>query len=445
MSNNPNTPPQSSTQPQRPPVSNSGPPPPRPPTASPQPIVAKPSTTAQPAPLKPSFEGEGWKPLPKKLKIFGNLLSEVVNKGICMYCGACIASCPIDILFHSDKEEPIMRGTCAVCQVCYYSCPRIELPLADVERRVFGRERTPEEAILGINIGRYSAKAKDPELLRAAQDGGAGTALLLYALDQKIIDYAVVSGYSFKDPYRPEPQIASTREDLIKTAGSRYTPGGQVGGLGEIAIPNRGSTNSQEERLAVVGLPCELQGMWRMTTHWIATPKLAKNVVFTIGLFCSKVFDYQKMMVDYVQGTRGIDLGTVTKVNIKKNRLLVYAVDRLAIDEPVEVLAHAAREECNICVDYSAELADIAVGAIGSAAGWSTVLTRTPRGEDILNGAVESGYLEMKKLDPAGKAIKFLETLCERKRLRDPSAYIRHSTAFARPEPKLMILEAPTK
>jgi coenzyme F420 hydrogenase subunit beta len=182
-----------------------------------------------------------------------------------------------------------------------------------------------------------------------------------------------------------------------------------------------------------------------MNTHWIAAPKLGRNLVFTIGLFCSKVFDYQKMMVDYVQGTRGIDLGTVTKVNIKKNRLLVYAGDRLAIDEPVEVLAHAAREECNICVDYSAELADIAVGAIGSAAGWSTVLTRTPRGEDILNGAVESGYLEMKKLDPAGKAIRFLETLCERKRLRDPSAYIRHSTAFARPEPKLMPLEVPAK
>src|SRR5881397_2232063 len=246
------------------------------PAASPVP-AGKPAAppTPTPPPLKSSVEGEGWKPLPKKLKIFGNLVSEVVNKGICMYCGACIASCPIDILFHSDKEEPIMRGTCAVCQVCYYSCPRIELPLADVERRVFGRERTPEEAILGINIGRYSAMAKDPELHKAAQDGGAGTALLLYALDQKIIDYAVVSGYSFKDPYRPEPQIASTREDLIKTAGSRYTPGGQVGGLGEIAIPNRGSTNSQEERLAVVGLPCELQSMWRMTTHWIATPKLA--------------------------------------------------------------------------------------------------------------------------------------------------------------------------
>src|SRR2546425_351669 len=359
MSNNPNIPSQSSSQPQKAPVSSPGPPPPKPPTASLQPpIAAKPATTAQPAPLKPSFEGEGWRPLPKKLKIFGNLLSEVVNKGICMY-------------------------------------------------------------------------------------GGAGTALLLYALDQKIIDYAVVSGYSFKDPYRPEPQIASTREDLIKTAGSRYTPGGQVGGLGEIAIPNRGSTNSQEERLAVVGLPCELQGMWRMTTHWIATPKLAKNVVFTMGLFCSKVFDYQKMMVDYVQGKRGIDLRTITKVNVKKARLLVYVGEKLVIDEPVEAVAFSAREECNVCIDYSAELADIAIGAIGSATGWTTILTRTPRGEEIVNGAAKAGYLELKPISEKG--LKFVEKLCMMKRRRDPSVYMRNETSVPKPEPSLVALEIPVK
>src|SRR5436309_13218649 len=106
-----------------------------------------------------------------------------------------------------------------------------------------------------------------------------------------------------------------------------------------------------------------------MHTRLKAATKLGRNLIFTNGLICSKIFDYQKMMVDYVQGARSINLGTVTKVNIKKNRLLIYTGDRLAIDEPVEVIAHAAREECNICVDYSDELADIAVGAIGSASG----------------------------------------------------------------------------
>ncbi|HEX9196733.1 MAG TPA: coenzyme F420 hydrogenase/dehydrogenase beta subunit N-terminal domain-containing protein, partial [Candidatus Bathyarchaeia archaeon] len=135
-----------------------------------------------PQTLKPSAEGEGWKARPIRLKIFGNLITEVVKKGICMYCGACIASCPIDILFHSDNEEPIMRGTCAACQVCYYSCPRIELPVAEIERRIFGRERTADEAILGVHIGSYSVRAKDPEIVANAQDGGAVSALMLYAL-----------------------------------------------------------------------------------------------------------------------------------------------------------------------------------------------------------------------------------------------------------------------
>jgi len=396
-------------------------------------------------PLKPSAEGEGWKARPIKLKIFGNLISEVVNKGICMYCGACIASCPIDILFHSDNEEPIMRGTCAACQVCYYSCPRIELPVAEIEERIFGRARTPNEAVLGVHIGAYSVRSKDPDIIKRAQDGGAVSSLLQYALEKKIIDYALVSGFTSQNPWKPAPKIARTKQELVENAGSEYTPGGQVGGLAEIAVPNRSTVSFQEERLALVGLPCELQGFWRMNTHWIAAPKLGRNLVFTIGLFCSKVFDFQKMMVDYVQGTRGIDLRTVTKVNIKKNRMLVYTGERLAIDEPVEVVAHAAREECNICVDYSAELADISVGAIGSAAGWSTVLTRTPRAEDILRGAEETGYIEVKPMDPVGKGIKFLEKLCEKKRLRDPSAYIRQATAYPRPEPKLMPLEVPVK
>ncbi len=391
------------------------------------PKPATPVAAPQIVPLKSTVEGEGWKARPIKLKIFGNLIQEVVNKNLCMYCGACIASCPIDILFHSEKEEPVMRGTCAACQVCYYSCPRIELPVAEIEQQVF-------------HVGAYSVKSKDPDVVKRAQDGGAVTSLLLYALDRKIIDYAVNSGLTSDKPWRPEPQIARTKEDLLNHAGSRYTPGGQVGGLAEVAIPNRSVVNFQEERIALVGLPCELQGSWRMGTHWIAAPKLARNLVFTIGLFCSKVFDYQKMMVDYVQGKRGIDLSNVTKVNIKRIRLLVYTGDKLAIDEPVEALAGAAREECNVCVDYSAELADIAVGAIGSSPGWSTVITRSPRGDEILRGAVESGYLDMKPLDPIGKGIKFLEKLCEKKRLRDPSAYLRHQTAFPKPEPTLVPL-----
>jgi len=43
---------------------------------------------------------------------------------------------------------------------------------------------------------------KDPAIMAKAQDGGATTAFLLYALDKKLIDYALVSGFSAYDPWR---------------------------------------------------------------------------------------------------------------------------------------------------------------------------------------------------------------------------------------------------
>jgi coenzyme F420 hydrogenase subunit beta len=397
--------------------------------------------TPQVAGMKSSVESQGWKARPIKLKIFGSLVAEIISKDLCMYCGACIASCPIDILFHSEKEEPVMHGTCAACQVCYYSCPRIELPVAEIEERLFGRARRPDEAILGVHIGLYSVRSKDPEVLKRAQDGGAATSILIYALEHGIIDYALVSGYSAYDPWKPEPLLAKTREEVLNSAGSRYTPGGQVGGTSEIAWPNRARGFAEEYKIAVVGLPCEIQGLSRMNSQWLAGPKLGKNLVFTIGLFCSVVFNYDEMMVDYVQQKRGIDLKTVTNVNVKRGRLLIRSGDKLLLDEPVDAIAHAAREECAVCVDYPAELADISVGAKGSAPGWTTVITRSSIGESILRGAVEAGYLETKTLDPAGAGIAYLKRLCSKKRLRDSSHYLRHETAFPKPEPKLIPLE----
>ncbi|MBN1455231.1 MAG: Coenzyme F420 hydrogenase/dehydrogenase, beta subunit C-terminal domain, partial [Methanomicrobia archaeon] len=45
--------------------------------------------------------------------------------------------------------------------------------------------------------------------------------------------------------------------------------------------------------------------------------------------------------------------------------------------------------------DYTAELADISVGSVGSEPGWSTVLTRTAPGEHLLLGARAKGYVEV--------------------------------------------------
>jgi coenzyme F420 hydrogenase subunit beta len=51
-------------------------------------------------------------------------------------------------------------------------------------------------------------------------------------------------------------------------------------------------------------------------------------------------------------------------------------------------------ECCLHCTDYFAEFADIAVGGFGSPEGWSTIITRSEKGDRLLNEAHEKGFLE---------------------------------------------------
>jgi coenzyme F420-reducing hydrogenase beta subunit len=69
-----------------------------------------------------------------------------------MICGACVASCPINVLNVNVNEEPAIKGPCAACQVCYYSCPRLELPIDEIEYFLFGRTRKPEEESIGPDM-----------------------------------------------------------------------------------------------------------------------------------------------------------------------------------------------------------------------------------------------------------------------------------------------------
>jgi len=55
-----------------------------------------------------------------------------------------------------------------------------------------------------INIGRLLCQAKDSGTPQGAQDGVPGL-LSFGMLWTRDIDYAVVSGYSFKDPYGRAP------------------------------------------------------------------------------------------------------------------------------------------------------------------------------------------------------------------------------------------------
>jgi coenzyme F420 hydrogenase subunit beta len=351
-----------------------------------------------------------------------------------MMCGACVASCPINVLNVNVNEEPVIRGPCAACQVCYYSCPRLELPLDEIEYFLFGRTQKPEEESLGIYRNIYSARALDEEVWHAGQDGGTVIALMTHALQIGMINCFATSDFTKSDSVfvlgsglalKTVPVVGDTAADLIRTAGSKYTHGGVLGVVSDAAA------SYPDARVGLVALPCELQGLWRMHTAIQATAKFGGSwirggrPVLSIGLFCSKVYTYDKLVTEFIQQKHGIDPLKITRTVIKRNRFKVYIGPDMVLEVSTKELEPYVSEPCNYCIDYAAELSDISVGANGSADGWTTVIVRSELGQKLFESAVKAKAIEAIPFEQAKPGISLVVKLSnKKKRERDPY-YIR--------------------
>ncbi|NOZ82446.1 MAG: hypothetical protein GXN98_01305, partial [Euryarchaeota archaeon] len=69
-----------------------------------------------------------------------------------------------------------------------------------------------------------------------------------------------------------------------------------------------------------------------------------------------------------------------------------------------------------VCLDFSAELADLSVGAVGTPPKYSTVIVRTKRGLELLREAESSGYVEVKHISEVKPGTKLVEKLTKEKR-----------------------------
>jgi len=61
-------------------------------------------------------------------------------------------------------------------------------------------------------------------------------------------------------------------------------------------------------------------------------------------------------------------------------------------------------------------LSSATVGSIGSQAGWSSVITRSKKGEEIFHGAVDAGLIEFQNLKDVKPGLGLLERIAATKR-----------------------------
>jgi len=261
--------------------------------------------------------------------------------------------------------------------------------------------------VLGNYKQAVAARSTDPDILRKSQDGGIVTQLFAYALDAGIIDGAIVAGQS-DEPFKPEPMVATTREELLAARGTRYSISPNMSLIKEV------TRSYGLDKVGVVGTPCQMQALRKGQLYPVGLRDVADKIALAVGIFCMENFPYQGIL-QLVEDHGATALENVSKLDIGKGKFWIYTERGATVQLPLKVTHKYEQPGCHVCLDYVANLADISTGSVGTPDGWSTVFVRSAKGDDIWSKAIAAGAFETKPIDSVKPGLELVTKLATEK------------------------------
>lgn len=321
------------------------------------------------------------------MKTFEDLINEVQAPGLCHRCGGCVTFCTAinyGALKLSDQGAPQYEDEdkCIECGLCYSICPEIS-ELEEETKKVAGWV-PPIGSVIETSV----ARSNDPLIRKKATDGGVVTALLVHLFDRGHIDGAIVTRQS--GPFQREPLLATTRHEIINAAGFYFDSSHGMDHFGHdysTYSPSvqefRPMMQKELRRVAMVGTPCQIKALRKMEAMGIVP---SDSIKYTLGLFCSGNFLFDEAERNKLESIAKIRWDAVRKINIKEE-LIIHLNTGEKKTIPLDKIDFMKRYACRYCSDYASEYADISFGGIGADEGWTTVMTRSPRGRAIFADA----------------------------------------------------------
>jgi coenzyme F420 hydrogenase subunit beta len=166
-----------------------------------------------------------------------------------------------------------------------------------------------------------------------------------------------------------------------------------------------------EGRYALVALPCHLHALHKYVK---VTPKLRGRVALTIGLYCN--ISFEPFVFDELCESKGTKPEDIKDLDFRAGEWPggIYATMRDGSREKLLKLEEMKDEfnflkkfytpnRCNMCIDFSAEYADLAVGDPWLRGpdgkylfedGRTSVLVRTQRGDEAVVSAENAGAIK---------------------------------------------------
>ena len=319
-------------------------------------------------------------------------VAAVVEAGLCHGCGTCAGVCPSGALEMQIVDglwvPKLFLDKCTSCGLCGKVCPGFSVDFESLNLEAFGK--LPSDWSTGNCLNYHVGHSNDQNLRYNSASGGLASQILIYALEQGLIDGALVTRMDAAHPLESEAFIARSREDIVAASKSKYCPVAANYALKDLL--------HEKGRFAVVGLPCHLHGVRKAEQLF---PELRKKIVLHLGLMCSHMVSFSG--TEFVVGKLNVDKGQVTgiayrgsgwpggmKVTSKDGEVSIPLVGSWRSYWPVFSSFLFTPMRCTMCPDQLAELSDISLGDAwlpefrGDKVGESIMVTRTQFAEDLL-------------------------------------------------------------
>jgi coenzyme F420 hydrogenase subunit beta len=333
-------------------------------------------------------------------------IQNVFQSGLCCGCATCAGVCPRSAIAMriNDRQgvyEPVIdHRMCIGCSLCYQVCPGIGVDFDGMNRELF--ECRQYDRLTGCYDQCYLGIAKDKDLRYHGASGGIVSAFLTFALEEGLIDGALITGMDGSNPLLPRPYIARTRAEIAAAACSKYCPVPANAPLRQIL--------ESDGRYAVVGLPCHMHGLRKAEAR---CPELRTRIVFRLGIMCGKNISFHGTR--YQLQRMGIERDKIASIKYRGRGWPGYLTIGLqdGTKNEIEYLKYYdhnfnsfVMHRCTLCIDAAAEVSDASFGDAwldrirkNDRQGTSIILTRTIQMREALLLAAKRGILEMSAIE----------------------------------------------
>lgn len=331
-------------------------------------------------------------------------LQSVIDHNLCSRCGTCVGLSEGAIVFGDKTADylPEIKTEISneLADRIWRACPGryFDFP---AYRKLFYSDTAHFHTYTGPYQEIYIGHATDSEIRIKSASGGILTSVLLWLLHKKMIDGAVVTAMSEREPWLSETFIATSPEAIIKAAQSKYI----ITSVNEI-LPQ---IEAFQGRLAYVGLPGQVQSIRKLQA--MNDPSV-RNIHYIFGPFYGNTLHFSSVK-SFLRSYGEKDYHNISKlwfrygewpgnmrIEMKNGRVIQLPKFHANYLIPFHILKNSL-----LCTDLSNEFTDISGGDAWAPVyeergkGFSMVISRSKRGQEILEQMVAEGYLSLQHID----------------------------------------------